>query len=299
MKIKKLTTLILVGVALLYLRPVLAETTTTEQTKPVDESVNELLEIRDDTTLTEEEKLVKEFNGRKNILTEVITLSLDEIIKLKDKLKALGEFEDQSDEKLLQDKFNSSLDGYDAYYKDQTKKLETLTTIDEAKSLAQSIKDYRENTYNPEVQSAVDFILVFYNDDVLKTANSRLDKMSGDINKLEKLGYLKAGTFSAKLKEARETLADANDMNKRAKEAILATAPREPKAETTEGDGLETKTEEVTQPESTIPSNEGDAEVEVIPTPGELITGSLNKVKGTYEIFLQIGKDLRKALGLK
>lgn len=294
MKIKNLTTLILIATTLIYLRPVLAETTTTEQTKPVDESVNQLLEVRDDTTLTEEEKLVKEFDSRKNILTEVITLSLDEITKLKDKLKALGEFKDQSDEKLLQDKFNSSLDDYDAYYKDQAKKLETLTTIDEVKSLAQAIKDYRENTYNPEVQNTVSFVLVFYNDDVLKTANSRLDKMSGDISKLEKLGYLKVGTFSNKLKTARETLSDANDMNKKAKETILATAPREElKTET----DTEVITKEATKTESTDTTVEGD--VEATPTTGELISGSLNKVKDTYEIFLQIGKDLRKALGLK
>src|SRR3989344_2403441 len=126
MKIRYITTLILVTATLIYLRPVLAETTTNEETKPVDESVNELLQVRDDTTLTEEEKLSKELESRKNILTEVINLSLDEINKLRDKLKALGEFKDESVEKILQDKFNSSLDEYASYYNDQTKKIETL-----------------------------------------------------------------------------------------------------------------------------------------------------------------------------
>jgi len=265
------------------LQPVLAaETTKPDTVNPVETSVNELLTVRDDTSLSDEDKLLKEFELRKKILSEVLTLSIDEVAKLTAKVDALPEFAENSREKELRDEFKAVLETYTAYYTEQSKKLAELTKIDETKSLAQEIKDYRDNIYNPQIQKIVNFVLLFYNDDVLKIANTRLDKISADIKKLEKLGYIKAGIFASELKLAAETLSAARALLEEAKSAVLTT----PKPE--EETALETRA---------TPTEEKEAQPPI--EPNKLVEDSLNKVKSTYDIFLQISKDLRKLLGIK
>jgi len=281
MKIRNWTLLALLLMVLVLTWPVLAEETNTTS-KPVEDSVTELLNVRDDTSLTEEQKLVKELEIRKKILSEVLILSLEEVKKLEAKLDALPEFVDESSEKTLQGEFEVSLKGYSSYYTEQTDKLATLRTIDEVKKLAQEIRDYRETKYNPRVQEIVNFVLIFYNEDVLKTANTRLEKISADVNKLEKLGYLKVGAFSAELKRASNILKSAAELNNQAKSLVL-TPPTE-----------EVVTEKPVSAEEVV---EIESE-EIVPTPAQLTEESLNKIKSAYDIFLQIGKDLRKALGI-
>lgn len=284
MKFVKLKILIVILTAAVLMPTALAATTEPEPEKtPVQESLDELLSIRDDTSLSEEEKLGKELEIRKEILSEVLSLSLDEVAKLSAKLDGLPEFAKDSREKTLQDEFKADLENYTAYYEGQSKKLTELTTIDEAKTLAQEIKEYRADTYNLRIKETVNFVLIFYNEDVLKIATTRLDKISADIKKLEKLGYLKSGAFDSKLKEAADILNAAQLLQKEAKSAIL-TPPDEIQ-----------NTDETQNTEGVV----GEPVVEEPIGPDKLIEESLGKVKSAYDIFLQIGKDLRKILGIE
>ncbi len=273
--------------ALVMFRPALlpdglalaAETNKLEVLSPVENSINELLTVRDDISLTEAEKLVKDLEARKKILSEVLSLSLDEISKLTAKINNLPVFTEGSPEKELREEYKANLETYTAYYTEQSKKLAALTKIDEAKNLAQEIKDYRDKTYNPQVQKIVNFVLLFYNEDVLKVANARFEKISADIKKLGKLGYLKAGAFTNELKLAAENLSAARTFLEEAKNAVLAGQP---------------ESEKLTLKDAATRGQE-QPPVE----PNKLVESSLNKVKNTYEIFLQVGKDIRKLLGIK
>jgi hypothetical protein len=271
----KITTLILA--TLLTLPKVwAAEVAKTEETKSVEASVNELLLIRDDANLSETEKLARELDLRKKILKEVLTLSLEEVNRLADKLDNLPQLTQNSREKALQNDYRASLTNHLNYYTTQLAELDKLTTLEEVKNLAQKVKEYRDNAYNPEVQKIVNFVLVFYNEEVLKLAKTRLEKITTDIKKLEKLGYIKEGAFSREIKLAGEKLSSAQTALDQAKTTILSPAP------TSETAG-ESKTEE------------GQAVIE----PGKLIEDSLNKVKSAYDLFLEISKNLRKTLGIK
>ncbi len=275
MKLQSFKISIIIFATLIVIQPALAaDAVKTTETKPVEDSVNELLTVRDDTSLSDAEKLVKELELRKKILSEVLSLSLDEVSKLTAKINSLPEFAEDSRERALQDEYKAALESYAAYYTEQSKKLGELTTIDEVKSLAQEIKDYRDNTYNPQVQQIVNFVLIFYNENVLKLATTRLDKITADIEKLEKLGYIKPDTFVNELKQAAEILNSARALLEEAKSAVLA-PPEEP-------------TLEAGATEDTPPPVE----------PNKLIESSLNKIKDTYDIFLQVSKSLREILGL-
>ena len=280
MKLQKFKISLVIFTAIVMLQPVLlrdrpalaAETTKSDAVNPIETSLNELLTVRDDTSLSEEDRLLKELKLRKKILNWALTSSLDEVTKLTAKIDALPEFAEDSREKELRDGFKLSLESFTAYYTDKSEKFTELTTIDQIKSLAQEIKDYRDNTYNPQIQQIVNFLLLFYNEDVLKIANTRLDKISADIKKLEKLGYVKTGAFANELKLAAQTLSDARALLEEAKNAVLS--PPKPEEETT-------------------------LEVQLPVEPNKLVESSLNKVKSTYDTFLQISKSLRKILGIE
>lgn len=277
MKLQNFKISIIIFATLIVTQPALAaDAAKPAETKPVENSVNELLTVRDDTSLSDTEKLTKELELRKKILSEVLSLSLDEVTKLTAKVGSLPEFSKDSREKTLQEEFKTALEGYTAYYTKQSKKLSELLTIDEVKSLAQEIKDYRDNTYNPQVQQIVNFVLIFYNEDILKLATTRLDKITADIKKLEKLGYIKSGAFASELKLAAETLNASRALLEEAKGVVLAPpASEEPALETAEVAEEQTPVE-----------------------PNKLIEDSLNKVKSAYDIFLQVSKSLRKILGI-
>lgn len=266
----------------------LATTSTTE-------NITQLIQIKDDASISGADKEEKELEARLTIIKDVLKLSTDEIIKLQDKLHKLPQFADESRENVLKTEYQASLDDFSTYYADESKKLDDVKTNDDAKALAEELKEYRDATYNPEIKNIANFTILFYTADVVKLGKARLNKISGDISKLEKLGYFKTGTFTSKLKKARTLLDEADGLQQEAAEIILA--PLTPPApETTEtdaiqkdpttqqtGDGTDTTTQVVEEPKD----------------PGDLNSESLQDVKDTYDIFLQIGKDLKKYLGLK
>lgn len=282
MKSHKFKISVITLAAITMLQPALAAETKADTVSPVENSMNKLLNFRDDTSLKEENKLLKELEIRKDVLNEVFTLSLEEVAKLTARIDVLPEFAENSREKALRDEFKLSLENYSTYYRDQSKKLADLTTIGEVKNLAQKIKDYRDEIYNPQIQQIVNFILLFYNENVLKIANARLDKISADIQKLEKLGYIKAGAFASEMKFAAQTLNDARAFFEEAKKAVFAPS----------------QSEEETVIESGISAPMEDEKAQPPVEPNKLMENSLNKVKSAYDTFLKVGKGVRKILGM-
>ncbi len=268
----------------------LAMETPVEQLKPVTDSVNQLIQIKDDSSLSWFAKDEKELEARLNIIKDVLKLSTDEIAKLQERLKRLPLFDDKSQEKILKTEYQKSLDSFSSYYADVSKKLADVKANDDAKALAEELKNYRDVTYNPEIKKIANFTILFYTADIVKTGKARLNKISEDISRLEKLGYLKIGVFEDKLKKAKTLLNDADKLQQEAVAIILA-VPME--ADETGA----TVTEQATG--STNTTTDETKIIEEPKDPGDLTSQSLKNVKDTYDIFLQIGKDLKKYLGLK
>ncbi len=256
---------------------------------PVEKSVDELLTTKDDISLSPEEKLAKEINTREKILKEALTSSLDEVNNIKARLEKLPESEKDSKEKKLKDKFMKELTNYEIYYKGQNENLDSLiansknneTLNEDLKKAIVDLKDYRENIYNPTFQKMVDFLILFYSADVLQITQTRFDKISNDIKKLEKLGLIKTGYSKLSMEKALELINDANALQAKARDLILNPNVSNKKNSDNTEEIVGDKKEPIAQP-----------------TPRELIETSLNKIKSTYDIFLQISKDIRKTLGI-
>lgn len=255
----------------------------TEAPQPtsMDKNVSELGEAKDDNELSPEEKLMRELDARINILKDVVFLSLKEIGGQADRLEKLPKFVDFSREKEMREGFLTDLDNYRIYFEDQSQKLSDLIQSHEdnpeklngeLKDLAKEIKNYRDNVYNSGMARVIEFTLLYYNEGVLGTAKTRLNKISADIKKLERFGLIERGSVKSQLDKASKLISVAQDLNYQAKDLVLAN----PLA-------IDLEKPKVTKPKS---------------TPRELIEKSLANIKSSYDIFLRISKDTRRILGI-
>ena len=271
-------------------RPALAASSTTSiggDVNSIDQKVNQLITIRDDDSLTSAEKAVKEFQAQQDILNGVIDLSNNEIASVKDKLDALPKFDKDSPEDKLRSGYLDELDSYSAYFSIEKDKVTAAANIDDLKAIAADIKTYRAGGYNDEIQNMVTFALLYYDADVIATAQTRLDKVKVDIAKLQSLGLLKKGFTQSSLDKAAGLISDAAKLQSQAKDLIL-----EPPQTATDQTTDETTTSDKTT------TNAGTT-VTPPPTPRDLVSKSIGEIKSAYNIFLRISKDVRKALGLK
>ncbi|MHB9019643.1 MAG: hypothetical protein ACYC3G_02065, partial [Minisyncoccota bacterium] len=88
------------------------------------------------------------------------------------------------------------------------------------KNLAQEYKDWREQNYNIYVKKLTVFILTFQEKNVLKTANTRLEKIMTDIKKLESAKILKKEDTWKFIDSAMKSLTNAQIFNSNAEKII-------------------------------------------------------------------------------
>jgi len=251
------------------------------------ESPDTLLAISDDQTLSEEERFVKAEDG----IMLALTLAIEKVAELTLTLEE-REFDEDSRENELKSSFLKSLDEYGLYYSAKLEETQTLTTLEDTQTLAQEVKDYRDTTYSPEVEGIVQFILVFYIEDVTNIASERLEKISGDIETLESLGLIERDKFKDQLSEASSLLEEANSLREKARDMILDTPVGEDEAI------VEEATEAPTATGTEILTNAEESDVDEESMPANTVGKSLNNVKVVYEIFLEISGVVKEILGL-
>jgi len=293
---------LLVGLlAVLLLQPTLAVTEPTTAvkediktgTQKIEQNQDTLSTIEKDEKLSPVEKTELGINARRGIVLDALTLSLNEVNSIKGNLVKLPEFEEVSREKEVQDKFFLEIEDFKKHYSEKFDEVTNNTnpTLDEIRATAQELIDYRETVYNPAVKKIVDFTLFFYNKEVITAVNSYLERISADIKKFENVNILKTDLFKAELDQVAILIQSATDLQKTAGELILA----EPK---------EISVNEIEVIEEVLNINEtdgveGDEEIETVIDPNILITESLNKVRSSYEILLEIISGMRKSLGVR
>lgn len=251
------------------------------------ESSDTFLAISDDETLSEEERFAKAKEG----IILALTLANEKVAELTLSLEN-REFDENGRENELKNSFLESLSEYGLYYSTTLEGAETLTTLEDTQTLAQEVKDYRDTIYSPEVENIVQFILVFYSEDVINIASERFEKISEDIETLESLGLIEKDKFNNQLGDVSSLLEEASNLRNEAKDMILAAPHNEDEAITTDEVIEASTTAEMEIPTGT----ETDVDEENIIT--DTIKKSLNDVKAVYEIFLEISGVVKETLGL-
>ena len=259
--------------------------------------------VNEDETLSDEEKFSRAHEG----LEKALSLALEKVSSLKADLDS-REFTDGTRELELKTLYLADLSIYETFYSESLAKAQLLESLESVQALAQEVKTYRDVTYTPGVQKIVEFILVFYSEDVINTAADRFTKISEDIGKLELLGLVNEGTFSEQLASINTTLTEAMTLRSQAKDMVLAiTAVEEP---TTTPGVTETTTPTVIEEETLqidAPAVVTDEGIKVAPaddtaaeqTAQMLLEKSLNNVKSAYDSFIEISKSVKETLGLE
>lgn len=153
-------------------------------------------------------------------------------------------------------------DQYLSFLSDAAKYL-TALQIDvqtaDVKFIAEELQGWRAETFSPEAQNIVDFILVFQVKSVLKTAETRYLKIWSDVNRLMDLKILKDN-------KAQNLLAD---------DRLLLTAAADLRSQT-----------------ESLLTADGDHNDEI----RQLLSASIAKIKLAYKKFLEISQLVKDAL---
>ncbi len=258
------------------------------------EEIDPLLAINEDGSLTDAEKFEKAKAG----LEMALSLALDKVAQLTTDLET-RQFDEASREAEMRSLFIQDLSAYRTYYSETLTKAQTLENLGAVQALAQEVKNYRDATYTPGIEGIVEFVSVFYTEEVLRTARERFEKVSADIEKLETLGLIEIGTFNEQVVAIETLLKEAEDLRIQASDIILTVEDA-----ATSTDLVVEAVETVTTTQAEVvetPIVETGTSTILLPdevTPRTLLQTSLGNVKGAYEIFLEISTSVRERLGL-
>lgn len=295
----------------LTLSPIFAQENLQVPNKEVSNKVDELVELKDNDTLSDEEKEIKEIRIRKEALGKITDLSLLEIKNLEDKINSLS-FESDAQNK-IKEAFLEILNKNKVYSEDLKLKAENEElTLEEVKDLAQEFKDWREENYNKHIKKLTVFILTFQEKNVLKTANIRLEKIIVDIKKLESAKIIKKEDTWKYIESAMKSLANAQILNSDAEETIIATiektiiniATSTPEIAmeigTTTPEKIETKkAEQIEGPALSLAIQAATSTPKIITeeeSAQTLIEESLKEIKSAYTNFISISNKVKAKL---
>ena len=245
-------------------------------------------QINQSSTSTASNSPISEFESRKEALSDALKASHDELNELKDEINA-ARVDSDAWQKIKVELLNQA-DHLRAYYDEIGEKLNDKNINSESiKSLANELRSWREKTFREYLKKSINFILIFGEIDLLKIADSRLDKISSDIIRLEKQSISKIKSLKPLFDQAQTHLKLAHDLNDGAKKLLYnyfelssrQAADTETSKEKTE---LQTELPEIIQTEKK-------------PTdPQEIIRDmsqkSLEELKTAYIIFVKMSKRL-------
>lgn len=206
----------------------LFETSYTAHAAPIDEKISDtkntvqkLLEVKDDATLPAPEKERLALQLKKNIVTNVLDIST---AQLKDARSALQQisFPESTDWKEVQTFIFSSLDTYDTFYKEARITLQkTDMTTDDVEKLAKEIEVKRENDIDIFLRKTTSIRTAFGISDILKRADERMKKVENDVQKIYSQKITQKDDLNILLQKATTNIKDGHALNNRAKEIIL------------------------------------------------------------------------------
>ncbi len=217
---------------------------------------------------------VSALNSKKESLTDALTASYDELNELKSEVESI-KVSDQWD-KIKTNLLNQTDKIKDYYDSSSEKLLSENINQDSIKSLAKELKSFREGVFSEYYKNAINFILIFEEADLLKIADSRLDKISSDIARLEKQSVSKAKTLKAFYNDADKHLKLAHNLNDGAKTLFY--------------NYLNPVKPSETNPETTIQEKENQPDPQTLTR--SISQRSLDELRATYDIFINMSKTL-------
>ncbi|OGM92756.1 hypothetical protein A2372_01035 [Candidatus Wolfebacteria bacterium RIFOXYB1_FULL_54_12] len=224
---------------------------------------------------------------RKAILKEVISASQHEIATLTETLNDLKLDDAWS---LARDHFVATLATSSEYYTGlETRLAEEDISLDEIKSIAADLKEWRETTYTPALKETGNLILIIQTETVHGVVQLRATKIGNDIKKLDKQKLVNTDVLKKYLAQAEHSLKNAQILTDKAKDIYFTASvvPFQPKKE-----GSADKLNSIA-PQEQSPAEEL-AEIDSQDQVRDLAKESLKEIKAAYELFFKMNDRIRK-----
>ena len=221
---------------------------------------------------------VSVLESKKESLADALTASHDELNELKSEVESIKVSDKWN--KIKTDLLNQT-DKIKDYYDSSSEKLASENiNQDSIKGLAKELKSFREGVFSEYYKNAINFILIFEEADLLKIADSRLNKISSDIARLEKQSVSKAKTLKILYNNADKHLKLAHNLNDSAKTLFYNYLnPVKPE---------ETNTGTINQEKEVQKENQPDPQT----LTRSISQRSLDELRATYDIFINMSKTL-------
>lgn len=235
---------------------------------------------------------------RTAILKEIVSASQNEVKNLTEKLTALELGDDWN---IARELFLTRLATSSEHYTSLEKQLgqETIS-LEEVKTIAKDLKDWRETVYTPELKVVGNMILIFQTDDVRRIVQARNEKIASDIKKLDRQKLVNTDTLKKYLAQADKSIKNATALNAKAKELYFTETVEPLQPKTLQELGQESLIENTPASEASQPEEAKDVSSSAKATADkqdeirELAKESLKELKNAYELFFKMNDRIRK-----
>ena len=184
-------------------------------------TLQKIADIKDSTTMSDQEKASLELQLKESVLTDVITISQQQITDIETKLNAIS-FPTTDAWKTAHDALITKLTNAYTYFDNLKQTLATSTqTLDDIKTLAQTIEQQKTTIFDPVLKQAQDVIAIFNISDILTLADARLTKVQGDVQKVYDEKLTTDQNLETMFNDASTALTNAHTANDNSKNIII------------------------------------------------------------------------------
>ena len=279
------------------------------QSQSAQNALETVKEKVDNLVTAKDENKTDDLNLRLEAFKKVIDLSLAEAKDLKIKLLAFDQIKDEDTiiwKKDILEDLNKAI----GYYEDQKQSLETKENLDldSIKILGEEFKKWREDNYLNIANQINDFLLIKLEEKAIEVTKIRAEKILNDITKLQKTKIRNTAQLTPMLDKANKTINEAEKLNKDGwilfsekfikKPAIELENTSSTKASSTT---IIEKPKEDVQILNTTTTLIEASSTDAVPPPQppsikDLIKMSLDKIKDSYQTFIEMSSLVRKLL---
>jgi len=179
----------------------------------LDESVNRLIEARnnDDTNILSEQNSEQNQNNvvhRKRVISDVLALSLQEIISVRNRLNSIN-IEKESPSWIIREIILQWISSEEKYFEEVRIRLDGTLSLDEVKALAREMQNHRNENFNTNLTNALDFIFILRTLRLTDIAANRWNKINANLQRIERAGLIRINTFAPQMSEAKERIDEA------------------------------------------------------------------------------------------
>lgn len=264
------------------------------------DDIQKLATIKDDATLSDEQKTLLEIELKKNIITDVIDVAKTQITHLQKQIE-IATLPKSEEWKRIKEHTIKSLDEALVLLEENRATLLKENSLEKIKAIAKETEIVKTETIDPLLAQVNAIVVTASINTILNLTNQRLEKIGMDINKIYEKKLTKNQSLRKMLEQATLSAKNAHSHNDQAKEIMVALYDPEKSTSTklyldNLEKNLKNKGSEAT---STIEKNEDSTTKQTLKIHQhveELITSSLAEIKKTYDTFIKMSANVKSYL---